>query len=73
VHLHLPHLPLPAVLLSLLYAAAIAVAIATPGANTLAGVVVLAGLVSRWVLRHRSRSRVAVLTSEPAAAPAAPA
>lgn len=80
MHLHLPHLPVPAVLLSVLYAAAIAVALAHPGAHTLAGLVVLAGLVARWALRTRrpavgpvavSADAVdAVLPSEPAVAPA---
>jgi hypothetical protein len=69
VHLHLPHLSVPALLLSLLYAAAIAVALTAPGANPLAGAVVLAGLGGRWALRHRARTRVAVpavLAPEPA-------
>ncbi|MGY2126845.1 hypothetical protein [Blastococcus sp. SYSU DS0617] len=53
MHLHLPRLPLPAVLLSVVYAAAIAVALAHPGGHTLAGLVVLAGLVARWGVRNR--------------------
>ncbi|SDF54938.1 hypothetical protein SAMN05660485_03606 [Blastococcus fimeti] len=61
MHLHLPHLPVPAVLLSVVYAAAVAVALAHPGEHTLAGLVVLAGLVGRWALRSR----------HPAAAPVA--
>ena len=74
MHPHMPHLSAAAVLLTLLYAAAVAVALPAPGANTLAGMVVLAGLVSRWALRHRARSRVAVLPAEAAApAPATPA
>jgi uncharacterized membrane protein len=83
-HLHLPHLPLPAVLLSVLYAAAIAVALAHPGEHTLAGLVVLAGLVARFALRSRRPAAVpvafavassadAVLAPEPSAAPAAAA
>jgi hypothetical protein len=56
-HLHLPHLPPAAVLLSVVYAAAIAVALTDPGRNTLAGGVVLAGLTARWALRSRRRSR----------------
>jgi hypothetical protein len=76
VHLHLPHLPVPAVLLSVLYAAAIAVAFTDPGRNTVAGLVVLAGLTARWVARHRrsvATADVVVLTPEAAPAPAAAA
>jgi hypothetical protein len=61
-----PHLSVPALLLSVVYAVAIAVAVANPGPPTLAGLVVLAGLVGRWALRHRHRAPVAV----PAPAPA---
>ena len=53
MHLHLAHLPVPAVLLSVVYAAAITVALAHPGGHTVAGVVVLAGLVARWAVRSR--------------------
>ncbi len=86
MHLHLPHLPVPAVLLSLVYAAAIAVALAHPGGHTLAGLVVLAGLVARWAVHHRrpgvaaapaalavvdsTGSGDAVLAPEPAVIPA---
>ena len=87
MHVHLPHLPVPAVLLSVVYAAAVAVALAHPGQHTLAGLVVLAGLVARWVVRGRHRAAApvalavagsagtvdAVLTPEPATAPAAAA
>ncbi|WP_232797170.1 hypothetical protein [Blastococcus atacamensis] len=80
LHLRLPHLPLAAVLLSVVYAAAIAVALAHPGRPTLGGMVVLAGLTARWALRHRQRAVTlaavpapAVPTAEPAAAPAAAA
>jgi hypothetical protein len=89
VHLHIPHLPVPAVLLSVVYAAAVAVALAHPGQHTLAGLVVLAGLVARWAVRSRrpgvaaapvalavaeSTGTVdAVLAPEPAATPAAAA
>jgi hypothetical protein len=77
-HLSVPHLPLPAVLLSVVYAAALAVAVANPGRPTLAGLVVLAGLTARAVLRHRQRvarpAVDAVLPIEaPATAPAAAA
>jgi len=74
VHLHLPHLPVPAVLLSMVYAAAIAVALANPGRNTVAGLVVLAGLTARWLARHRAHSVPAatvVVPAEPAVTPAA--
>jgi hypothetical protein len=86
-HLHLPRLPVPAVLLSVVYAAALAVAIAHPGRPTIAGLVVLAGLVARWAVRARRPERTAapvtlvavstapavdaVLPAEPASAPAA--
>jgi hypothetical protein len=69
-----PHLPFPALLLSVVYALAIAVAVAHPGRPTVAGVVVLAGLTARWIARHRRAERpapVAVLTQEAAPAPAA--
>jgi len=75
VHLHLPHLPVPLVMLSLVYATAIAVALAQPGRATLGAVVVLAGLTARWVARHRrsvATAQVVVLTpdAEPAVSPA---
>jgi uncharacterized membrane protein len=61
---HLPALRVPAlhltgrfpvatVLLSVVYATAIAIALATPGQHALAGCTVLAGLVSRSVVRRR--------------------
>jgi hypothetical protein len=56
--LHLPALRVPAglpvatVLLSALYALALAVALAAPGQHAVAGCAVLAGLVSRSVVRH---------------------
>ncbi|MDT0278196.1 hypothetical protein [Blastococcus goldschmidtiae] len=53
MHLHQLRPPVPAVLLSVVYAAAIAVALAHPGGHTLAGLVVLAGLVARWAVRSR--------------------
>ena len=75
MHLHLPHLPAPLVMLSLLYATAIAVALADPGRHTLAALVVLAGLTARWAARHRrsvAAVDVAVLApdAEPAVSPA---
>jgi hypothetical protein len=76
VHLHLPHLPVPLALLSVLYAVAIAVAVGNPGRPTVAGLVVLAGLTARWVAHHRrsiASRTVAVLTPDVAPAPAATA
>jgi hypothetical protein len=71
VHLHLPHLTAPALLLSLLYAVAIGVALTHPGRPTVAGLVVLAGIAARWALRHRLRAVVRVPVGvEPAVAPA---
>ncbi len=69
------HHSVPAVLLSLVYAAAIAVAVTDPSRHALAGLVVLTGLVARWAIRHRHRSRVAqpAVVPEPAVAPAAAA
>jgi uncharacterized membrane protein len=69
VHLHLPHLPVPAILLSVVQVAAISVALAAPGQHTLAGLVVLTGLVGRWTLWHHRRT-AAVVDAEPAVAPA---
>ena len=54
--LPLPHPPLPTALLAVVYAAALAVAVANPGRPTLAGLVVLAGLTARWALRYRQRA-----------------
>ncbi|SNR47440.1 hypothetical protein [Blastococcus mobilis] len=77
MHLHLPHLPVPLVMLSFVYATAIAVALAHSGRPTLGALVVLAGLTARWVARHRrseARATVAVLPAEvepsPSTAPA---
>ncbi|TYP83831.1 hypothetical protein [Blastococcus xanthinilyticus] len=63
LRLRLPHLPLPAVLLSLVYLAAIAVAVSDSAGHTLAGLVVLTGLAARWLAHARRR--------EPAATPVA--
>ena len=60
------HLSAPAVLLTVVYAAALAVAVAAPGQHLVAGLVVLTGLVTRWAFRHR-RAHAAV------PAPVAPA
>jgi hypothetical protein len=73
VHLHLPHLPAPLLMLSFVYATAIAVALAHPGRPTLGALVVLAGLTARWAAHHRRSERpasVAVLTPDAAPAPA---
>ena len=57
--LHVPALhltgrvPVAAALLSVVYATAIAVALVAPGQHALAGCVVLAGLVSRSLVRRR--------------------
>jgi hypothetical protein len=51
------HRSIPAVLLSLVYAAALAVALADVGSRAISGAVVLAGLTARWVLRDRVRRR----------------
>ena len=47
------HLSVPAVLLTVVYAAALAVAVSAPGQHLVAGPVVLTGLVTRWAVRHR--------------------
>jgi hypothetical protein len=43
----------PALLLSLVYAAALAVALTDLGRHAAAGLLVLGGLTARWFLRHR--------------------
>jgi uncharacterized membrane protein len=58
--LHLTRLPVATVLLSAVYALAIAVALAAPGQHALAGCAVLAGLVSRSVVRRRRSAPAAV-------------
>ena len=64
------HLSLSAVLLTAVYAAGLAVAVTAPGEHLVAGLVVLAGLVTRWAVRHRRAHRGdavpvdAVLTAE---------
>jgi hypothetical protein len=59
------HLHLPAVLLTVVYAAAVAVAVTAPGEHAVAGLVVLAGLVTRWAVRHR-RGGVSSTSAAPA-------
>jgi hypothetical protein len=78
--LHLTgRLPVASVLLSVVYAVAIAVALAAPGHHALAGCTVLAGLVSRSAVRRRRSATDAVAAAtvavdtvlpEEAAAPA---
>jgi hypothetical protein len=67
--LHVPalsltgRLPIATVLLSVVYATAIAVALAAPGQHAVAGCAVLAGLVSRTVVRRRRTATDAVTAS----------
>jgi hypothetical protein len=64
--LHVPALrltgrvPVAAALLSVVYATAIAVAMVAPGQHALAGCAVLAGLVSRSLVRRRRSAPAAV-------------
>ena len=72
LHLPLPRLtgrslPVSLLLLTVVYAAAVAVALTTPGADTLAGLVVLAGITARWAV-HRRRSTAAALRAATVAA-----
>ncbi|MGY1915080.1 hypothetical protein [Blastococcus sp. SYSU DS0973] len=72
-HLQPPRPALPAVLLSLVYLAAIAVAVSAPGQHAVAGLVVLTGLTVRWVAHHRRSPAPApagAVVRTPAAAPA---
>jgi hypothetical protein len=67
---HLPAVHLPAlrlsrastaaVLLSVVYVAALAVALTAPGQHAVAGCAVLGGLVSRWAVRRRRSATAAV-------------
>jgi hypothetical protein len=75
--LHLTgRLPVATVLLSAVYALAVAVALTAPGQHALAGCAVLAGLVGRSVVRRRRSAPAAVAAATvavdavPAAAPA---
>jgi len=79
-HLHLPALRVPAlpsglpvatVLLSVLYAAALAVALTAPGQHAVAGCVVLTGLVARTVVRRRRSATSAVAAATAAVDPIA--
>ena len=53
-------LPVATVLLSVVYAAAVAVALTAPGQHAVAGCAVLAGLVGRSVVRRRRSAPAAV-------------
>jgi hypothetical protein len=71
LHLSLPrlsghHLPVASALLSVVYAAAVVVALTAPGADTLVGLVVLAGATARWAVRRR-RSTVGAVAAATAA------
>jgi hypothetical protein len=69
--LHVPALRLPsaltpaAALLTLLYVAAIIVALTAPGQHALAGAVVVLGLAARSLARRRRPTAVAIGTHEP--------
>jgi hypothetical protein len=65
-----PQLSVPALLLTAVYAVAIAVAVVNPGGPTVAGLVVLAGLTARWLARHRRSVAVPAPDVAPATAPA---
>ena len=56
-------LPVATVVLTVVYAAALAVALAAPGQHAVAGCAVLAGLVSRTVVRRRRSTAGAVATA----------
>ena len=66
------HLSVPAVLLTVVYAAALAVAVTAPGQHLAAGLVVLAGLVTRWAVRHRRAHAVVPASVAPVDAILAP-
>ena len=79
-HLHVPavRLPVATVLLTVVYAAALVIALTAPGEHALAGLVVLTGLVGRTVVRRRRTATAPVSATAvdalPVAAPvAAPA
>ena len=65
----------PAVRLTGVYAAALAVAVPAPGQHLVAGLAVLPGLVTRWAVRHRRAHAVTSVTAADAvlAAESAPA
>ncbi|MGY1833256.1 hypothetical protein ACI8AA_22800 [Geodermatophilus sp. SYSU D01180] len=73
------HLPTPAVVLTAVYAAALAVAVASAATGSareaLAGLVVLAALVTRWAVRRSHRTApttAAAVATVDAALPDAP-
>ncbi|MGY2005056.1 hypothetical protein [Blastococcus sp. SYSU DS1024] len=59
--MHPSQLPVPSLMLTFVYVAAIAVAVAHPGLPTLGGLFVLAGLTARWAARHRRRTPAQVV------------
>ena len=70
--MHLPllrltgRLPVATLLLTVVHATAVVVALTAPGANALAGCVVLAGVTARWAL-HRRRSTARTVATATAA------
>ena len=60
------HLSVPAVLLTVVYAAALAVAVSAPGQHLVAGLAVLTGLVTRWAVRHRRAHSAVPAAAAPA-------
>ena len=66
------HLSVPAVLLTVVYAAALAVAVTAPGQHLVAWLVVLTGLVTRWAVRHRRAHAVVPASVAPIDAVLAP-
>jgi hypothetical protein len=63
---------LPALLLSVVHAAALAIALTDLGQHAAAGLLVLGGLTARWLLRHRraAAAPAAVLAAVPDPLPA---
>ncbi len=59
-------LPLATLLLTVVYAAAVVVALTAPGADALAGLAVQAGLTARWAV-HRRRSAAGAVSAATAA------
>jgi hypothetical protein len=53
-------LPVATALLTVVYATAVVVALTAPGADPIAGLVVLAGLTARWAVRRRRSTAGAV-------------
>ena len=61
----------PALLLSLVYAAALAVALTDLGQHAVAGLLVLGGLTARWFVRSRRSSAAPTLAVVPDPVPTA--